>query len=76
MLFRSGEKEILVFLIGLADDLLPLFDMNFKVSITDKIMSPNLIVQDARKHLGSLPKAESYREYATHVILFLIKSQT
>jgi hypothetical protein len=32
VLMRSGEKEILTFMRQTVDDLLPLFDMDFKVS--------------------------------------------
>ena len=32
VLFREGEKKILVFLINIAQKIIPLFDMDFKVS--------------------------------------------
>jgi hypothetical protein len=32
-LFRSGEKEILLFLISIAEKFIPLLDMDFKVRV-------------------------------------------
>ena len=57
-LFRSGEKEILHFLIEMADYVINLLEMKFK---------------DAKKHTQTLPpKMESCRDYLqTHVIRLL-----
>ena len=57
-LFRSGEKEILHFLVEMADYVLNLLEMKFK---------------DAKKHTQTLPpKMESCRDYLqTHVIRLL-----
>ena len=57
-LFRSGEKEILHFLIEMADYVINLLEMKFK---------------DAKKHTQTLPpKIESCRDYLqTHVIRLL-----
>ena len=60
-LFRSGEKEILTFLIKMADYVLNLLEMNFKT---------------AKKHTQTLPpKMESCRDYLqTHVVKLLANS--
>lgn len=49
ILFRSGEKEILIFLMEMADYVLDLLNMKFK---------------DAKKHTQNLPaKMDSCRDY-------------
>ena len=57
-LFRSGEKEILLFMIELANYVLNVLEMKFK---------------DAKKHTQTLPKKmESCRDYLqTHVVKLL-----
>ncbi len=58
VLYRSGEKKILRFLIKMAEDFLPLLDMSFK---------------EARKTADKLEEIEVCRDYLNHVILYLIK---
>ena len=62
-MFRSGEKEILHFMIELADYVLNLLEMKFK---------------DAKKHTQTLPaKFETCRDYLqTHVIRLLANNAT
>ena len=58
VLYRSGEKEIMLFMIELADYVLNVLEMKFK---------------DAKKHTQTLPrKMESCRDYLqTHVVKLL-----
>jgi len=58
VLFRSGEKKILKFLISLADHFIPALDMKFK---------------DAKKALANFPDAEVCKEYINTVLLNLVK---
>ena len=61
-LFRSGEKEILVFLIEMADYVLVLLEMKFK---------------DAKKYTQTLPaKMESCRDYLQTHVVRLLANQT
>lgn len=62
VLFRSGEKEILHFLIDMADYVFNVLEMKFK---------------DAKKHTQTLPpKMESCRDYLqTHVVRLLASTQ-
>ena len=62
-LFRSGEKEILHFLVEMADYVLNVLEMKFK---------------DAKKHTQTLPKKmESCRDYLqTHVVKLLASNTT
>lgn len=55
---RSGEKEILTFLIRTCTNVLPMLDMDFKT---------------ARKHMNSLPEVDKYRDYLNGSVLHLIK---
>jgi hypothetical protein len=58
ILFRSGEKEILVFLIEMADFVLNLLEMTFK---------------DAKRKTQSLPtKLDSCRDYLQNYVIKLL----
>ena len=60
-LFRSGEKEILVFLIEMADYVLALLEMKFK---------------DAKKRTQTLPaKMESCRDYLQNYVIRLLSNE-
>jgi len=60
-LFRSGEKEILVFLIEMADYVQNLLSMKFK---------------DAKKHTQSLPaKMDSCRDYLQNFCIRLLANE-
>lgn len=61
VLMRHGEKTILRFLMDAADQIIPLFDMDFK---------------SARKASQALPEIEKYRDYITGSVLQLIKQKT
>ena len=58
VLFRSGEKKILHFLIETADLVTEMFKLSFK---------------DARKLLNNHPNADNIRDYCNHVVFELIK---
>ena len=58
MLYRHGEKKILLYLMSMSKRLLPLLDMDFKT---------------ARKTANAFPDYESVRDYINNVILYLIK---
>ena len=58
ILFRSGEKEILIFLIEMADYVLNLLEMKFK---------------DAKRHTQNLPsKMDSCRDYLQNYCIRLL----
>ena len=58
VLFRSGEKEILIFLMDMADYVLNLLEMKFK---------------DAKRHTQSLPpKMDSCRDYLQNFCIRLL----
>ena len=61
-LFRAGEKEILIFLIDMADYVLRVLEMKFK---------------DAKKYTQTLPaKMESCRDYLQTHVVRLLANQT
>lgn len=72
VLYRSGEKTILQFLISTTQKILPLLDMDFKVRSNYHFSN---ILQTARKAAAQFPELDLCRDYLSNAIYYLIKKE-